>query len=60
MLLKELVRENPDTLIKIYNDDVLMAYDVGEMILDNMDKYWLNHPVDEITLDDGLIKVVIY
>ena len=30
MLLKEILRENPDTLIKIYNDDVLMAYATGE------------------------------
>lgn len=57
MLLKDLLNEYPDTLVKIYDDSVLIAYDVGEAILDNIDPYWLDYPVDAIEdADECTIK----
>jgi hypothetical protein len=57
MLFKDVFNDFPDTLIKIYNDDVLFFHATGEEFLENMSFWWLGYPVNELIIDNELNEI---
>ena len=60
MLLYDLLRDNPDTLIKVYESSNLVYYETGERILENIPDYWLKYLIEAyVEEDDFTIKAII-